>query len=207
MSIADRLASALDRRDEAPNIALAEEIAANSDTKAVTELIGLLTGGSRPARHDAIKVLYETGGRNPALIAPHLDAFVGLLTTRDNRMLWGTLTALAAIAPHDPEAIVPYLEAILAAADNGSVIAKDKAMTILLALAETSAHRKAAWPLVLARLETAAPNQLPMYAEQAVPVGGPDGAALAETLAARLGDMPTPAKRKRVEKVIRVLTG
>lgn len=202
MSIADRLASALDRRDEAPNIALAEEIADKGDTRAVAELMDLLSTGSKALRHDAIKVLYEAGDRNPALIAPHRFAFVRLLETRDNRMLWGALTALAAIAPYDPDALAPHLDAILAAADNGSVIAKDKAMTILLALAATSAHRNTAWPLLLARLEAAAPNQLPMYAEQALPVAGPEGAALAATLTARLGDMPTPAKRRRVEKVI-----
>jgi hypothetical protein len=202
MSIADRLASALDRRDEAPNIALAEEIADKGDTDALAELMDLLSTGSRALRHDAIKVLYEIGGRNPALIAPHRHAFMRLLETRDNRMLWGALTALAAIAPYDPDSLAPHLDAIMAAADNGSVIAKDKAMTILLALAANSAHRNTAWPLLLARLEDAAPNQLPMYAEPALPVAGPEGAALAATLTARLGDMPTPAKRRRVEKVI-----
>ena len=55
--IAGRLASALKRKDEGPNIVLAEEIVETKDAGAVDALVHILQRGATAARHDAIKVL------------------------------------------------------------------------------------------------------------------------------------------------------
>ena len=63
-----------------------------------------------------------------------------------------------------------------------------------------------AMPAVLERLETAAVNQLPMYAELALPAVTPaHGTRFRAILEARLSTLEQPAKRARVEKVLRKL--
>jgi len=207
MGALDRLASALGRRDEQPNIALAAAIAEAGDKRAVAELAAALTGAARPLRHDAIKALYEIGALKPELIAPHAEAFVVLLAARDNRMVWGALSALDHVCDAAPATVMAHLDAILAAADAGSVIAKDKTMSILAKLAALPRLAPVVSPVLLDRLRTAATNQFPMYAEMAARgLAAEYRAQLTEALGERLRTLSQPAKRARVERVLRRLT-
>ena len=165
MSVLDRLATALGRNDERPNVELAEKIAAKGDKTAVKELVAALTTGTTAVQNDAIKVLYETAALWPDLVAPHVSAFIALLNSKNNRTVWGTLQAIETLTPIRAKQVAAALPAILAAADKGSVIAKDKAVGILVRLA-AAGYGEAALPAALARLEDAAPNQFPTYAEQ-----------------------------------------
>jgi hypothetical protein len=205
MSVRDRLASALGRRDERPNVELAEALAAKPQKGAIAELVTLLSSGSAAEQNDAIKVLYEIGERRPNLVAPHVEAFLELLGSKDNRNAWGAMSGLAAVASARPKELSLHLHAIVAAADKGSVIAKDKAISILSQLAQAGIAK--AVPALLDRLETAAPNQFPMYAELALPAIGPaQRARFRAILEARLKAIEQPAKRGRVEKVLRKLS-
>jgi hypothetical protein len=206
MSVLGRLASALERNDERPNVELAEELAASGDEAAIGELVAALTAATTAVQNDAIKVLYEIGARRPELVSSHAGAFLALLKSRNNRNVWAALQALESIAATVPDKLAASLDGILAAADKGSVIAKDKAMQILGTLA-VSGHGKRAVPALLSRLKDAAPNQFPMYAEIVAPVISPaDRAAFRAILEARLVKIPQPAKRKRVEKVLKRLS-
>jgi hypothetical protein len=205
VSVLGRLATALGRNDERPNVELAEEIAAKGDRAAVTELVGALTAGTTAVQNDALKALYETAYRNPALVAPHIAAFTGLLSSRNNRNVWGALQAIETLTPGQPGPVLAALPAILAAADKGSVIAKDKAVGILCALA-AAGHGPKAVPVALQRLDTAAPNQFPMYAEQiAAVVDAPAQKRLAALIEKRLPEMASTAKAARLEKLLRKL--
>jgi hypothetical protein len=169
MSVLDRLANALGRNDERPNVELAAELAQSGDAAAIAELASALTSGTSAVQNDAIKALYEIGALRPELIASHAQKFFALLASRNNRNVWGALQAIESISATTPDAVFGQLAAILSAADAGSVIAKDKAMQILATLAGKG-HADTALPLLIARLEHAAVNQLPMYAELAAPV-------------------------------------
>lgn len=202
----DRLSSGLGRRDEAPNIALAEEIAGSGDRQAVANLVAILTQGKRPARHDAIKVLYEIGERNPTLISDHAADFLGLTHSPDNRLVWGALTSLACICKTAPQAIAMNLDDVLQAADRGSVIAKDQAVVILITLATDPARTDTVMPVLLKRLQSSAVNQLPMYAEKIVPVlRAGDKPAFRNVLEQRLNDDMVPSKKKRLVAVLKRL--
>jgi hypothetical protein len=204
MSVLDKLANALGRNDEQPNVALAEALVARPDAAAIAELCGALVGPTAIA-NDAIKVLYEIGERQPALLAGHAGALLATLASRNNRMVWGGLSALAAIAGTEAKTLVGHLREILAAADKGSVIAKDKAMSILSQLAPAGFAAKALPPL-LERLREAAPNQFPTYAELALPaIDAAHRAAFRTILETRLKAIEAPAKRARVEKVLKKL--
>lgn len=205
MSVLDKLASALERNDERPNVELAEALVAKPDKTAIAMLADVLGTGSVAMQNDAIKVLYEIGERAPELVAPHADAFFALLQSRNNRNIWGAMSAIDTIAGVRPKEVAGHLKAILAAADEGSVIAKDKAMSILAKLAQ--AGEAEAMPALLDRLEDAAPNQFPMYAElAAAAIAAAQKARLVAILEARLRRIEQPAKRARVEKVLRKLS-
>lgn len=203
MSVRGKLASALGRNDERPNVELAEALAIKPSAAAVTELVGLLSSGAVAEQSDAIKVLYELGERKPQAIAGHVAAFLALLKSKNNRSVWGAMSAIDTVASVRPKEVVAALGDILAAADKGSVIAKDKAMSTLSKLA--LAGEPKALPALLDRLETTATNQFPMYAELALPAVKPAQATRFRTiLEGRLPDLP-PAKQARVEKVLRKL--
>ena len=86
MSILNKLASALDRRDELPNEELAKQIADKNDNEAVKELVANLSNKRKDIQNDCIKVLYEIGERKPALIAAYAKEFIDLLASRNNRL-------------------------------------------------------------------------------------------------------------------------
>ncbi|HEV2817948.1 MAG TPA: hypothetical protein VGW40_12095 [Allosphingosinicella sp.] len=202
----DRLASALGRRDEEPNVAPARDLAAGGNVADVAALAAALGTAPRPIRHDAIKALYEVGALRPDLVRPHAGAFLAAMNGIDNRLAWGALAALDTLAAHDPGLIAAHLPEILAAAARGSVIAKDKAVSILATLAALPGIAPEAWAALLAMVEGAAVNQAAMYAEaalRAAPMNDP--AALAALLRKRRDGIVQPAKRARLEKVLRQL--
>ena len=88
MTIIDKLASSLNRRDEVPNIELAKQIFTKDDAKAVKELIDNLSNKNKDIQNDCIKVIYEIGERNPALIATYIKDFLVLLSSKNNRLQW-----------------------------------------------------------------------------------------------------------------------
>src|SRR5437870_10778075 len=120
MSIVNKLATSLNRRDEVPNQELAKQIAAKNDKNAVQELIENLNNKSKDIQNDCIKVLYEVGEIKPALISGYIKEFVALLENKNNRLQWGGMAALNKITLEDPKALYAVLPKIIAAADKGS---------------------------------------------------------------------------------------
>jgi hypothetical protein len=207
MSVIDRLATSLGRRDEVPNQELAKEIAAKKDKGAVQELVRSLSAKNKDIQNDCIKVLYEIGAIVPSLIVPYTQEFISLLQHKNNRLQWGAMTALSCIAPKDPEAIYAALPLIMAAANKGSVITKDNAVNILISLCTTKQYAGDAFSLLIEQLLASPTNQLPMYAEKALPVINDENKeAFIETLRSRLDDVEQESKRKRIEKVMRKLS-
>ncbi|MCB1518216.1 MAG: hypothetical protein KDJ19_11450 [Hyphomicrobiaceae bacterium] len=204
MDIEAQLATALGHRDEQPNINLAIKLAEHGTKADAATLIGLLESRSQAVRHDAIKTAYEWAGRDPALLAPHFDKVLGLLSTKNNRMLWGLMALLNGLTDAVPEKAEAALDRILAAADRSSVIAKDNAMAILAKLNAHPDYAGIVTPVALQRLKHAAVNQTPMYAEflaRTMPAKAwPQFAAIVE---ARLAEIDQPAKKKRLSAVLR----
>lgn len=207
MTVLDRLAGAIDRRDEQPNIALAEDIAAGGDLAAVAELAEAVRSGPTRQANDALKVLYEIGARNPELIAAQCPVFVAALRSANNRRVWGAMSAIDTVAERRAATLVAELPAIIAAADRGSVIAKDHCNSILVKLAR-SGYGELAVPILVERLKTAAPNQFPTYAEAIAPVLTEETRpGFLAVLKERIGSIVQESKRKRVEKVMAKLNG
>ena len=207
MSILLKLASALNRRDEEPNIALAKSITKSKDRKAVKELVDGLSSKSKDIQNDCIKVLYETGATAPNLIADYHKVFIEQLQSKNNRMQWGAMTALHSITSEIPETIYKLLPKILNAAEKGSVITKDYAVSIIIELAKKEKYNPKVFPFLNEFLLKAATNQLPMNAENAmVVINDKNKGQFIKSLQLRLNDFEKETKRKRVEKVIAKLS-
>lgn len=207
MTIINKLACSLGRRDEVPNQELAHQILKSKNTKAVKELVDNLSNSDKNIPSDCIKVLYEIGAGQPKLIADYHREFLALLDNRNNRLVWGAMTALDYITSFRPAPIHKNLAKILMVADNGSVITKDHAIGILIKLAGDKKYAGDALTLLLDQFRSSATNQLPMYAENALSaIPDKSKAAFVKVLTARLGDLEKESQRRRVEKVIAKLS-
>ena len=204
MSVISKLASSLDRRDEVPNQELAKQIATKKDNKAVQELVENLNNKSKDIQNDCIKVLYEIGEINPALVADYAKEFISLLDHKNNRLQWGAMTAINSITLENPKLVYASISKIVAEADKGSVITKDYAVNILIKLCSVKPYADNAFALLNEQLLQSPTNQLPMYAEKAIPIiTDRNKKVFIKTLNSRLDDIDKDTKRNRVEKVIK----
>lgn len=206
-NVRDSLANALGRNDEGPNIALAEKIAKTNDKKAVRELMDIIHDKKAAVRHDAIKVIYETGERKPELIIGHTKELIALLEHSDNWMKWGAMSALSVISNTQPELLVATLTQILEAMDTGSVITRDHGIYILCNLGRLKKYHEDCMELLLEQIEKAPVNQVPMYAEKTAEViTKPYVKRLEKILRSRKDVMEIPSKQKRIEKLLKRLS-
>ena len=203
MPILNKLASALERSDEVPNQLLAKEIAASADKVAVQELVDNLANKDKDIQSDCIKVLYEIGAIKPELIAGYVDTFVSLLGSRNNRLVWGAMTALGAVATVDTSAITKHIDTIIEATDKGSVITQDWGIRVLATLAaKDSAAAKRIFPFLMEFLEKCPAKDVPRHAESILPaVNTMNRDAILAVLDARQGSFKPP-QAKRVTKLV-----
>lgn len=206
MSIINQLASSLGRRDEIPNIELAKQIADDKNNKAIKELVENLNHKSKDIQNDCIKVIYEIGALNPKLISGYYADLALLLDSKNNRLQWGGMTALNTIVLEKPEVIFENLPKLVDVAEKGTVITKDNLMSILIKLCSVSKYSDDAFSLFNEQLMKSPTNQLPMYAENAMPIiNDKNKTQFIKTLSSRLGDIEKDTKKARVEKVIKKL--
>ena len=197
------LASTLGRKDEKPNVALADLIVRKHDLESVQELLTLLTHKQAGVRSDAIKVLYEIGERDPAMIAASWKIFIHILKHKDNRMRWGAMSALASISMQKAEVLAKHLSEILEAMDSGTVITRDKGVTILANISRLEKYHADAIELLLEQIERAPVNQVNQYAEKtAAVISAPFKMKLVKILSSRHDVMEYPPKKKKLEKLI-----
>jgi hypothetical protein len=203
LTILNRLSSALGRRDEVPNQKLAQEIARSRDRKAVKELVENLSNKDKNIQSDCIKVLYEIGERNPELISEYCDNFGRLLDSKNNRLVWGAMTALDSIAEVNPRSIYALLPRIVEVADTASVITRDHAVGILVKLAARKEYSNSCIPLLFRQLKNCPDNQFPMYVEMSSGViNETNKRDFVSVLTGRTRHLEKETQRRRVEKVL-----
>ncbi|HMZ07555.1 MAG TPA: hypothetical protein PK078_08045 [Anaerolineales bacterium] len=169
-SVLDQLATSQNRRDEVPNQELARDLAAKKDKKGIQEIAENLWNKDKSIQADCIKVLYEVGYIEPKLIANYVDDFVKCLKSKNNRLVWGGMTALAECAKANPDAVFNHFDAIKKAKENGSVITVDHSISALAITASANAtYNKAIFPYLLKHLSTCRPKEVPQHAERSFP--------------------------------------
>ncbi|MDX5349064.1 MAG: hypothetical protein LPK19_17680, partial [Hymenobacteraceae bacterium] len=203
MDVISQLATTLNRRDEKPNQELAIKIAEANDSAAVAELVALLQHKNKNIQADSIKALYEVGYIAPTLIAPHIQVFLDLLKSKNNRMVWGAMCALDMIALVKPTELYDALPLIMDTAEKGTVITNDRTVKLLVKLAKHPQYQEAALMLLLEQVQRAPVNQLPTYAEATASVMLPEiKEQFINIVQQKLQEVEYEAKRKRLEKIL-----
>ncbi len=206
MTVLNKLATTLERRDEEPNIELAIRISKENDISGVKELVENLSNKSKNIQNDCIKVLYEIGERKPTLLIEYTEEFLKLLSHKNNRLQWGAMTALSSIVLEIPQTIFTTLPPIISAGEKGSVITKDQVVNILIKLCSIEEYKERTFEYLIQQLQTSPTNQLPMYAERVMPIiDQQNKQKFIMILKGRIVEIEKETKRKRVEKVINKL--
>jgi len=207
MSVIDKLAHSLGRRDEVPNQELARELATKKDKKGIREIAENLWNKERNIQADCIKVLYEVGYIEPKLIAEYTDDFVKCLRSKNNRLAWGGMTALAEVAKADPDAVFKHLDAVKKAKETGSVITVDNAIsTLAWTAAGNKKYNETIFPYLLKHLSSCRPKEVPQHAEKTMPaVNASNKVDFIKVLDKRMEDL-SGGGLTRVKKVIKQTT-
>lgn len=101
------------------------------------------------------------------MIAEYADVFINLLNSRSNRLVWGSMTALASIAELVPEAIHERIALLLQALENGSVITVDNCVSVLAGLCKANEkYKEELFPVLLEHLKTCRPKETAQHAER-----------------------------------------
>jgi len=204
MSVIDKLACSLGRRDEVPNQELARELVRSGDADSIRVLVDNLWNTNKDIRFDCIKTLYEIGYQKPELTAGFAAEFIKLTMDKENRMVWGGMLALTTVAALNPEPIFQNLELFKKVIQNGSVITVDGGVKALaLAASANEKYRSSILPWLLEFLATVRPKSVAQYAESILPaVDGAHKQEFIEILNRRLTDM-SPSQAMRVKKAIK----
>ena len=204
MSVIDKLAHSLGRRDEIPNQELARDLAARKDKKGIREVVENLWHKDKNIQADCIKVLYEVGSIEPTLIADYTDDFVKCLKSKNNRLVWGGMTALAEVAKANPDEVFKNLDAIKKAKETGSIITIDNSIsTLAWTAAASQKYSEFIFPYLLDHLSSCRPKEVPQHSEKTLPAVKPSNKAdFIKVLENRMDDL-SGGGLARVKKVIK----
>ncbi|MDF2723611.1 MAG: hypothetical protein K0Q59_3286 [Paenibacillus sp.] len=202
MSVLQHIASMQQRNDEEPNMELARRLAASEDAEAIREIAEHVNVRDKHIQSDCIKVLYEIGAIKPQLIADYAESFIQLLQHKNNRLVWGAMTALAAVAKLKADVLYNHRQAIFDAIENGSVITIDNGIKVLAGVASADmTYNAALFPYLLNHLKHCRSKEVGQHAESIVAAVNPlNQAAFADALKEREASL-TSAQLARVKKL------
>jgi hypothetical protein len=204
MSVLNHLASSLGRGDEVPNQELARDLAAKNDEAGIREIAENLWNKDKNIQADCIKVLYEIGYIEPELITDYAEDFAKCLRSKNNRLVWGGMTALAEVAKAKPDVVFKYLDQIKKAKETGSVITVDNAIsTLAWTAAANKKYGETIFPYLLKHLAGCRPKEVPQHSEKTLPaVNAGNKVEFINVLEKRMEDL-SGAGLSRVKKVIK----
>jgi len=206
MSALEKISYYQHRRDEVPNQDLAKALALGKDQTGVAEIAAHLEDKNKNISSDCLKVLYEVGYIDPTLIVPYVENFLRLLSSRDNRMVWGAMIALGNIAGLCPDAIWKKIDSVVLTIERGSVITVLWGVRVLAKVAAANpAYSPRIFPFLTGVLRTCIPRDVPTHAESMLPAV--NRANLDEIKAVILVRQPdlSPAQLSRMKKVLKQL--
>ena len=204
----ERIACKLGRNDETPNIELAEYLCQNRDASGIKEIVDGFKGSDKAVANDCIKVLYEIGDKNPELICDYAGEFISGLYSKNNRLVWGCMTALAKIAHMAYQPIYERLDAIVSAYENGSTITVDNSISVFAGLCKASdEYENNVLPILLTHLKKCRPKEVAQHAERcSVCFNSNNSAKFIEVLENRNPHL-TASQQTRTNKLLKTLHG
>ena len=133
-----------------------------------------------------------------------MDDFLKLLQNKNNRLIWGGMTALSTIAEIRAKELYPHHLEIRKAMDKGSVITKDNGVKTLALIASVGPqYQVEIFAYLLHLLGTCRPKDIPQYAEKTlVAVDNHNKRKFIQVLEKRMGDL-TSSQVTRVRRVVK----
>ena len=163
----EQLACKQGRRDEACNIELAEKLCSNTDKEGIFEIVNGYKAQDAAVASDCIKVLYEVARRKPELVVVYTADFINGLSSKNNRLVWGSMTALAHSAFMAAPTIYQRLDEVIAAYRQGSVITIDNSISVFAALCQADpSYTQKILPVLLNHFEHCRAKEIPQHAER-----------------------------------------
>ena len=102
--------------------------------KGIKEIVDGLNNSKEQIANDCIKVLYEIAEIEPKLVSEYADNFIQLLKSKNNRLVWGSMTAISKITSLNPDEIFKNLDTLVKAYEKGSVITIDNSISVFAEL-------------------------------------------------------------------------
>ena len=204
MTVLTQLSSAVGQKGNDANIALAKEIAETKNRAAIQELVENLQNKDKKIQADCIKTLYETAYINPRLIADHYSAFLGLLSSKNNRLVWGGMIALTTITALKNKEIFASIDLIYDTVNKGSVITVDCGVDILAKLNTYSEYKDNVESLLIEQLWKCPIKQLAKYMEKSsVAISKENKEIYQKIINERKVECTKDAQVKRLDKVLK----
>jgi len=169
MSVLSKLASMQDRRDEEPNKELARELVEQNNIEGIREIAAHLWDKDKRIQSECDSVMEEIGRNVPELIEEYVSDFLKLLSSRNNRRVWGSMINLSLIADKKPKEIFEKLDSIIETIENGSIITQDNGIKTLAIVASTEdEYNRVIFPYLIEQLKSCRSKSVPQYAENTV---------------------------------------
>jgi hypothetical protein len=204
MSVLFQIAHFQDRRDEVPNQELARKLAETRDQDGIQEIVQNLSNPESNIQSDCLKVLYEIGYLAPDLITEYSGNFFKLLKSRNNRMVWGAMIALATISNLNADEIYEQRDLILKTMEKGSVITVENGIKILSAIVNQKPEKGGEiFSYLIKHLETCRIQDVPRHAEYIALAVQPDQVEAFVTVLEKRFTAMNAAQAARVKRVIK----
>ena len=206
MSVLDLLSSSRGQKGNEANIVLARQIAMSENHEVVKELVQNLKNNDKKIQGDCIKTLYETAYLKPEMIDDYYSDFLVLLTSKNNRLVWGGMIALMTITDLKSKEIFAALDLIMKTVNSGSVITIDCGIEILAKLNKYSEYFDTTDPLLAEQLWKCPIKQLPMYAEKSlISINNKNREIYQSIIENRMAECEKDSQIKRLEKVSKLI--
>jgi hypothetical protein len=204
MSALQEISYYQNKRDAVPDQILAKRLADEEDIDGIAEIVENLQNKNKSIASDCLKVLYELGYIRPDLIARYVDNFLGLLKSKNNRMVWGSMIALATIATYKPHEIAAQYELIHEKMKNGTVITIVWGIRLIGNLVgEAPEYEEMVMPYVTHLLNTCIPRDVATHGEGLLPmITEQNEHVFRQIFDSRMADM-SAAQARRMRGVIK----
>lgn len=127
-----------------------------------------------------------------------------MLSSRNNRLIWGGMIALSTITEFRPREIFDSLALIMRTVENGSVITIDCGVEILSRLNTSDQFFDTTDPLLMEQLWKCPIKQLPMYVEKSLKAIRPQNReAYINIIRTREPEFDRDSQRIRLEKMLK----
>jgi hypothetical protein len=205
-SVIERLGCSLGRRDTEVDKTLARKLVESKDKAAFKELAANLEHPDQRVRSGCLKVLYEAGYLEPKWLEPYAEQFLDLVAGRNNRMAWGGMIALSAIARKKAKTIWPRIDEVTRAVDSGTVITVVWGVRVLAGVAAADPdYGKKLFPRIMKIIASTIARDVPTHAESALPaVDRSNQAKFLQLLKQREKEL-SPSQLAKLKRILKAL--